>query len=107
MCKWRKIRKFLWRQGIKHRMLYLLESAFQSDNVNENNNTFLDLNAEEDDNNMIDLYCESIISLSIDKEKGPKFYNVILNRVKSYALKSSKWMRENWKERLGDEFCTW
>ena len=58
MCKWRKIRKFLWRQGIKHRMLYLLESAFQSDNVNENNNTFLDLNAEEDDNNMIDLYCE-------------------------------------------------
>ena len=107
MCKWRKIRKFLWRQGIKHRMLYLLESAFQSDNVNENNNTFLDLNAEEDDNNMIDLYCESIISLSIDKEKGPKFYNVILNRVKSYALKSSKWMRENWKERLGGEFCTW
>ena len=36
-------------------MLCLLESAFQSDNINENNNTFLDLNAE-DDNNMIDLY---------------------------------------------------
>ena len=102
--------KFLWRQGIKHGMLYLLESVFEkSDRINVDNDnvdTSFKINGEEDDNDMIDLYCESIISASIDKERSQKLFKSVLQRIKTHALNSSEWIRNGWKERLA-HFCVW
>eukprot|EP00943_MAST-04B_sp_MAST-4B-sp1_P009217 g9217.t1 len=111
VCEWKKMRKFLWRQGIKHGMLYLLESVFKkSGRVNTDNDNMdasFKISGEEDDHDMVDLYCESIISASIDKERSPELFNSVLQRIKTHALKSSEWMRNSWKERLGAQFCAW
>ena len=80
------MRKYLWRRGIKHRMLYLLEKNFEKyENVGRGTSSPHIFAAQagardsegtpydsrnSDDNNMIDLYCESIVSEIIDRERA-------------------------------------
>ena len=105
------MRKFLWRQGIKHGMLYLLESVFEKTDhtniVNNNMDAYFKISGEEDDNDMIDLYCESIVLSSIDTVRSPNLFKSVLRRIKTHALNSSEWMRNSWKERLGARLCSW
>ena len=120
---WTKMRKFLWRQGIKHRMLYLLENNFKDYGNHEYDNssahifsakagardteTTPDDSKNFDDNNMIDLYCESIVSEIIDQKRAPSLYGLVTNRIYLHAQHSSAWMKAGWKERLGNKHCPW